>query len=316
MLYTLINFEYTKNMALVSILLTFLVTILAISLMQKYLPHDLGREFALNGQLSKGKPRGAGIIFIICFVIMSLLFVPVNREYIIYCILLLAAMLSGFLDDKSDKPWSELKKGLIDMAISVMTAITFVNFQPDKVGFTFFHEFIEINPIIYIILAAILIFVSINVTNCSDGVDGLCGTLVAVTLVTIYFILPDNNYSLITLLLVASILGYLWFNTSPSRLLMGDAGSRALGFFIGMLVLKTFNPLIYIPVAFVLIIDGGLGLVKLTLLRLFKIHILKNVLTPIHDYARKTLKWSDSQVVFRFVLIQIFISLIVVYSRI
>lgn len=56
---------------------------------------------------------------------------------------------------------------------------------------------------------------------------------------------------------------------------MGDAGSRALGFFIAVLAMKSGHPLIYILLALVLIIDGGLGLVKIFLLRFLKIHVLK-----------------------------------------
>ena len=52
-------------------------------------------------------------------------------------------------------------------------------------------------------------------------------------------------------------------------------------------------------------IDGGLGLVKIFLLRFLKIHVLKNTLTPIHDHVRKNKDWSDTQVVFRFVIIQV-----------
>jgi phospho-N-acetylmuramoyl-pentapeptide-transferase len=59
--------------------------------------------------------------------------------------------------------------------------------------------------------------------------------------------------------------------------------------------------------------DGGLGLIKVSLLRFLKIHILKNTTTPIHDHVRKKLGWSNAQVVFRFAIIQIVVSLATVY---
>ena len=107
------------------------------------------------------------------------------------------------------------------------------------------------------------------------------------------------------LLFAATLLAYLCFNSKPSTMLMGDAGSRALGFFVAVLAMKSGHPLIYILLALVLIIDGGLGLVKIFLLRFLKIHVLKNTLTPIHDHVRKNKDWSDTQVVFRFVIIQV-----------
>ncbi len=163
----------------------------------------------------------------------------------------------------------------------------------------------------------ILVWASINVTNCSDGVDGLSGTLSIISLMTI-FILDnmlkiEDSFNYCILLFVVCLLGYLWYNATPSKLLMGDAGSRAMGIFIAIAVLKLHSPFMYLLAAVMLIVDGGLGLIKVFLLRFFKIHILKNVTTPIHDHVRKSCGWSNAQVVFRFAIIQIVISFAAVY---
>lgn len=315
MIYDIFGVSYNSKLLFLGIIVTFLTTVISISFLKDVLPHDGGREFAVNGQLSKGKPRGAGIVFVFCFVIMSLIFVPVSKEYLVYCVLIIAAMLSGYLDDRSDVPWNEYKKGAIDLLISLLAAVTFVNFNKDTVGIFFKGEFYNIPSVIYVILATILIWVSINVTNCSDGVDGLCGSLSLVSLFTVFIILSSigSEYSSYTLIIMASILGYLWFNISPSKLLMGDAGSRALGFVLGVLAMKTLNPVLYILFAFMLIVDGGLGLIKVFLLRFLKIAILKNVRTPIHDHARKNKNWSDAQVVYKFVVVQFLVSSFLVF---
>jgi phospho-N-acetylmuramoyl-pentapeptide-transferase len=70
---------------------------------------------------------------------------------------------------------------------------------------------------------------------------------------------------------------------------------------------------LYIPVAIVLILDGGLGLVKVALLRFLKIRILKNTRTPLHDHTRKNMEWSGSQTVVRFAIIQIMVSVATLY---
>lgn len=315
MLYQLLKFQYTGESLFYIILITFLITIVAIQATKNILPQDGGRAFAVNGELSKGKPRGVGIVFVICYVVMSLLYVPLNREYMIYSILLVASMLSGFLDDRSDVPWGELKKGLIDLAIALMAALTFVNFNAEHIGLELQNKFVSIPVVAYVILAVILFWTSINVTNCSDGVDGLCGSLGVVTLLTFYcvFSKQHSDYGVYALLMIACLLGYLWFNMSPSKVLMGDAGSRALGFFIGVLALKSYNPLLYLLAAFMFILDGGLGLIKVSLIRVCKIHIMKNIRTPLHDHARKNLHWSDTQVVFRFVVIQLITSSIIFF---
>ena len=71
---------------------------------------------------------------------------------------------------------------------------------------------------------------------------------------------------------------------------------------------------VYIPVAIVLILDGGLGLLKVALLRFLKIRILKNVRTPLHDHVRKVWMWSNTQTVFRFAIIQIILAVAVMYA--
>ena len=83
-----------------------------------------------------------------------------------------------------------------------------------------------------------------------------------------------------------------------------DAGSRALGFYIAVIALKSTHPFIYILLAAVMIVDGGIGLVKIALKRFLKISILKKTRTPLHDHVRKNLGWSDTQVVVRFLILQ------------
>ena len=299
------------------IMAAFLLTCLFIHLFYSKLPTDQGRDFAHDGKLSAGKPRGAGFVFIVVFILASVLFGSVSTENIIYLILVFAAMLTGFLDDCSKAPWGEYKKGLLDLVIAVMLAITVINFNGTTIRIVSLDMTLEIPKIIYGILAVILVWVSINVTNCSDGVDGLSGTLTMTTLMTLYIVIEivgvatDFRYNI--LLFVVCILGYLWFNATPSKLMMGDAGSRAMGLFIAITALKTGCPILYIPAAIVLILDGGLGLVKVALLRFLKIHILKNTRTPLHDHVRKVKGWSNTQAVFRFVIIQIVVSIAVVY---
>ena len=123
----------------------------------------------------------------------------------------------------------------------------------------------------------------------------------------------SNDFAYIILLFVVCILGYLWYNATPSRLMMGDAGSRAMGIFISIAVLKTGSPFLFLLAAAVLIVDGGLGLIKVALLRFLKIHIFKNTTMPLHDHVRKTIGWSNTQTVFRFAIIQIVISIATVY---
>ena len=86
------------------------------------------------------------------------------------------------------------------------------------------------------------------------------------------------------------------------------------GIFLAIVALKSGSPLMYLLFAIVFIIDGGLGLIKVALLRFLKIHILKNTRTPLHDHVRKNKDWSNAQVVFRFAIIQIIVSVAAIYA--
>ena len=301
-------------------MLTFAATCFLLHKTKDFLPQDQGREFAHDGKLSAGKPRGAGFIFILVFAAAYILFGRINTERLIYVVLVLASMLTGYLDDCAKNPWGEYKKGLLDLLLAVMTAVTYINFNGTRLIIASLGVDINLHPLLFGLLIVVLVWASINVTNCADGVDGLSGTLTIITLTTIYIMIDmqggDADFSYSILLFIVCILGYLWYNATPSRMLMGDAGSRAMGIFIAIAILKTDNPIMYIPTAFVLIMDGGLGLLKVALLRFLKIHIFKNTRLPLHDHVRKKWGWSNTQTVFRFSIIQIIISIALLYSAI
>lgn len=310
-------FDEGRIIAFIGILAAFMLTCTLTSVLEKYLPRDMGRAFAHDGSKSAGKPRGAGIIFILVFVIVSALFASMSAQFAIYLILVSVEMFTGFFDDAAKKPWGELKKGLLDFAVAIVVAITYLHYNSNVITLGFTGTQITIPPVLFGVLTVVLVWVSINVTNCSDGVDGLSGTLTIITLMTIYVINTvmgtAGSFNYLILVFVVCILGYLWYNATPSKLLMGDAGSRAMGIFISIAVLKMGMPFLYIPVALVLILDGGLGLIKVSLIRFLKIHILKNTTTPLHDHVRKVKGWSNTQTVFRFAIIQIVVSLATVY---
>lgn len=318
MILQLLSEDFVSIGAFVGILFAFLTTIIATDKLSDLLPKDAGRDFAHDGKKSAGKPRGAGIVFVFAFVLAAILFAPMSAENIIYLVLIVICMMTGFLDDASKTPWGEYKKGFLDLCVAAMVAVTFLKYNSNVIELAMFDVKFVIHPVIFALLTVVLVWTSVNVTNCSDGVDGLSGTLTIITLMTIYAIDTIQNvageFSFLILLFAVCILGYLWYNATPSRLMMGDAGSRAMGLFISIAILKTGSPLLYIPVALVLILDGGLGILKVSLIRFCKIHILKNVRTPLHDHVRKVWDWSNTQTVYRFAIIQIILAAATIYA--
>ena len=302
----------TTLVLLVPMLCSFLIAFFSLKFFKRILPKDQGRAFAVNGALSEGKPRGAGIIFVTSFTLCTALFYPLDIENIIYLVLVYAAMLSGYFDDASETPWGNLKKGLIDLVISLGIAFTYYFYNSSQVKLYITDSTFTIPAPLFIILAGVLVWTAINVTNCTDGVDGLCGSLVMTVLLPLAFMVTKSGAAdmLLPMIMFVTLAAYLWFNCSPSQMLMGDAGSRALGVFLAVMFLKTAAPFAFIPMAIVIILDGGLGLLKLSFRRFLKIkNFMEGIRTPLHDHARKNKGWSDTQVVIRFTILQIIVNL-------
>jgi phospho-N-acetylmuramoyl-pentapeptide-transferase len=169
-----------------------------------------------------------------------------------------------------------------------------------------------------------MIWLAINAMNCSDGVDGLSANLACITLASLagllyvvignvdvagYLRVPHNqagaDWSLVALTMVGCLAGYLWYNAPPSMVLMGDSGSRPVGLMIGALVAATGNPFILLACGLIILANGATGLAKMLLIRIFDIRILRNVRFPLHDHARKNLGWAGTQVLFRFSMLHL-----------
>ena len=313
MFYNLLTKTNNTTLVLfVPMLCSFLIAFFSLKFFKRILPKDQGRAFAVNGALSEGKPRGAGIIFVTSFTLCTALFYPLDIENIIYLVLVYAAMLSGYFDDASETPWGNLKKGLIDLVISLGIAFTYYFYNGSQVKLYITDSTFTIPAPLFIILAGVLVWTAINVTNCTDGVEGLCGSLVMTVLLPLAFMVTKSGAAdmLLPMIMFVTLAAYLWFNCSPSQMLMGDAGSRALGVFLAVMFLKTAAPFAFIPMAIVIILDGGLGLLKLSFRRFLKIkNFMEGIRTPLHDHARKNKGWSDTQVVIRFTILQIIVNL-------
>jgi len=289
----------------------------------RILPRDHGRTDAVAAADSVGKPVGAGIIFTPIYLLTCLLVLPFSARSleILGCVLLLTA--EGFMDDRSPGGWSEYRLGLIDLVVSVLGAAALCQLAPVTIWLPILKTPLVVPTGIYLPAAAALIWLTINATNCTDGVDGLSGSLSALSLfylgIILYGIVGHAEVArylrvphypsavgdaMLGFPMVGCLAGYLWHNAHPSRVLMGDAGSRPIGFLLGALVLGSGNPVLLLVVAGVVFVNGATGLLKVALKRFFKVGIFHEIRYPLHDHARQALGWSNTQVLLRFVLLQ------------
>lgn len=332
---------------------TFTAALMAWILLPKFfprLPRDHGKAILkdMGGMKSAGKPTGGGLVVTLVALPAILLFAPLAPWDLAAVAALYVAMLFGYLDDRSSAPWGELKKGLLDAVVSVaIAAFIFLGHSEDVEGsrvmvawLPFFKGPVMMNGVgvwlmpgwLYVPLSAFILWFTMNATNCSDGVDGLAGTLTVIALVMLavvlyvvvgyrpvahYFLIPvyaeAARWAIVVMIVAGAFAGYLWYNAEPSKVLMGDAGSRFLGVLVATASLMTGNPLLVLALSPIVLVNGGGGLGKLVLLRVAKKlgfdigedNVIRKVRFPLHDHCKKNLGWSNAQVLMRFTLLQL-----------
>ncbi|MHA6731660.1 MraY family glycosyltransferase [Devosia sp. A369] len=230
----------------------------------------------------------------------------------------------GYLDDAKPGGFSEITLGLTDLAMSIFVCAVILNGHDAELWLPFISTTFALPFWLAMLIYAPVVWMCINAINCSDGVDGVSGALSSVTIFALgsihyivvgdvnnaeYLLVPFRadaaNWALASAIFCGAIIGYLWHNAPPSAALMGDAGSRPIGLFIGMCIVVSGNPATVLFVAPLLLLNGATGLVKVGLIRVFGWRILDTIRFPFHDHARKNLQWSNSQVLLRFLLIHL-----------
>jgi len=267
-----------------------------------HLPTDRGRVHTPSPDAARGKPTGAGVVLAALLVPVLLLVLPLASARL-WSIVggLFLAMLTGYFDDRSEQSWGQLRKGLLDLGVAFVTSMAMCQFSDMVIWLPIVKESVTLSPMAYMAMSTVLLWFMMNATNCSDGVDGLAGSLTMLSLfylgaflygvvghvdVARYLLVPHNpegaRWAILLFTVSGALAGYLWHNADPSRVLMGDAGSRFLGLLVGVAVLAAGNPFLIVVVAPVVLANGGTGLVKLALLRIFK-HFGLEVTPPVQE---------------------------------
>ncbi|KXK42549.1 MAG: UDP-N-acetylmuramyl pentapeptide phosphotransferase/UDP-N-acetylglucosamine-1-phosphate transferase [Bacteroidetes bacterium OLB11] len=232
-----------------SSLLIYVVGAFVVSLITQYLVIDLSHKKGIfiddhNSDLPQKlhrepTPRIGGLgIFV------AILFMTKDLElglYIILCII--PAFLAGFLEDLLAKitPW----RRLLIMSVSSIMAIYLMDCVVVDFGF------ITVPYFVGVIITIVAILGLINGTNMIDGFNGLSSgvsVLIFATYFAVSYIVGDTQMMYITLICIAAILGFLFFNFPRGKIFLGDGGAYSLGFLLAvisiMLVKRHSNSLV------------------------------------------------------------------------
>jgi phospho-N-acetylmuramoyl-pentapeptide-transferase len=170
--------------------------------------------------------------------------------------------------------------------------------------------------IFWLPIAVFIIHGSANAVNFTDGLDGLGALISGVAFVAygvIAYLQGQVFLTMLCMVLVGAMLGFLWFNVHPAQMMMGDLGSEALGAVLGVVALMTGQWLLLpiiaiIPVAEVISVIIQVAYFKYTKRkygegrRFFK-------MAPLHNHF-VLLGWSEPQIVQRFFVIALFFGML------
>ena len=321
--------------ALMALLISFLIgPYLIRTLTAKQIGQPIRKDGPASHTAKAGTPTMGGTLIILALVFSTLLLADIGNVYVLLALFVtLGFGVIGFIDDflklrrKSSKGLTMTTKLLCQVAVS-LAAVTVLYMHPafsSVLGIPFFKSLRPDIGLWYIPFAVLVIVGCSNAVNLTDGLDGLAIGPVMVAAATYALIVYVTGHikfaeylqipyvgrvgelTVFCAAIVASGLGFLWFNTYPAQMFMGDVGSLALGAALGIVAVMSKNEIL-------LIIVGGVFVTE-ALSVIFQVFSFKFtgkrvfLMAPIHHHYE--LKgWPEPQIIVRFWIISVICALL------
>lgn len=274
------------------------------------------REVGPKSHLQKsGIPTMGGLLIIAVFLLIALLLLELNFAIITILLTTFVMALTGFLDDFLKiklkrslglKAWQKLFLQAIAAVLTAAVSIFILKEQSLMIPVIGSYQ---LKAIIKFILAVIVVIGSSNAVNLTDGLDGLAAgvtTVVCLAFAVLFYLLKLPNYSLLMLIMAGSCTAFLWFNSKPASIFMGDVGSLAIGGFLGSAAVLTGTEIYLLLLGGIYVIETLSVIIQVSY---FKLTAGKRVfkMTPIHHHFElKGL--AENKIVFRFIISSILLA--------
>ncbi|HZX35632.1 MAG TPA: phospho-N-acetylmuramoyl-pentapeptide-transferase [Thermodesulfobacteriota bacterium] len=282
-----------------------------------------------------GTPTMGGTIILVSIMVSALLWANFNNNYVwltIFVILSLGAI--GFVDDyrkvilkdKRGLPgrWKFFWQAMIGIAAAVFL---YTSDFDTVIAIPFFKGARLDMGLLYIPFVAFIIIGSSNAVNLTDGLDGLAigpmviaagtymlfayfaGHVKIAAYLQIPYVAGAGELTVIAAAMVGASLGFLWFNTYPAQVFMGDIGSLSLGGGLGILAVVTKNEMVLILVGGIFVMEALSVIFQVASYKLRGKRVF--AMAPIHHHFE--LKgWPEPRIIVRFWIIAIMLSLIAI----
>lgn len=327
---------------LTSLIITFLIAPAIIKKLKKY---KIGQTVRDDGpkthQVKSGTTTMGGIIIIISLLVSTILWTKLDNPFILW---LIAATIYfgtiGFADDylklvKKNPKGLSAKKKLLFQSIFAIFLIIYLYFNPTNVHYAtslnipyLKTTFVELS-FLYFVLIFLVIVGSSNAVNLTDGLDGLAtGNIIiaAITLALFSYLIGNiqissylkvpyvtgaGEISVFLTALFGACLGFLWYNSYPAEIFMGDTGSLCLGGLLGLSA-------VFIKQELILFIVGGLFVAE-ALSVMIQVSVFKKTqkrffrMAPLHHHFELG-GLTETKVTIRFWIIGIILAIIAIAS--
>lgn len=309
-------------------------------------------DIGLDHHLAKGStPTMGGVIIILSIIIPTILWARLDSVYswlIVFVVLALGIV--GFIDDyikvvKKDKSGLAGWFKIIGQVLVGLVVGAVLYFHPDfesfnslstvpflknvNIDYAFFGE--TIGWIIYLAVAVFVITAVSNATNLTDGLDGLaagtsaiCGIVFAIFayvsgridfsgFLDILYLPGAGELTIFIASLIGACIGFLWYNTNPASVFMGDTGSLALGGAFGALGLMLHKELLLPFICGIFFLETLSVIIQTSYFKYtrYKYGEGKRVflMTPIHHHYEKK-GWPEQKIVVRFWIITVLLGIL------
>ena len=222
-----------------------------------------GEHEAINVGSKRGTPTGGGVLILLAGTVAALLWCDLNSPFLWPLLTGFVYLgLVGFVDDALKVRFKSSLFGLSQITKTVLVLLFVVPCAawmvsagsplPEEVRTVLFVPFyknavIDLGPFAYALFIVFVVFSIINAMNITDGMDGLLSSTSVLTIgvyvvfayvagntvLSGYLLFPylagAGEVAVFGAVLAGAVLGFLWFNSYPAQMFMGDTGSLAIG---------------------------------------------------------------------------------------
>ena len=347
--HTLLNinlFQYITFRAggaiLTSLIITFLIGPMTIRNLKKY---KIGQTVRSDGpkthQVKSGTTTMGGLIIILSLLFSTVLWARLDNPFILW---LIAATIYfgmiGFVDDylklvKKNPKGLSAKKKLLFQSIFAIFVIIYLYFYPTNSQYAtslnipyLKTTFLELS-FLYFVLIFLVIVGSSNAVNLTDGLDGLAtGNIIiaALTLAVFSYLIGHSHISSylkvpyvagageISVFLTALFgagLGFLWYNSYPAEIFMGDTGSLCLGGLLGLSAVFIKQELILFIVGGIFVAEALSVMIQVSVFKRTQKRVFR--MAPIHHHFELG-GLAETKVTIRFWIVGIILAIIAIAS--